>query len=395
MARRTDGSDAPMLSVLTFNTGLTEIRLFGAALYEDVPHVIARAAHLAPALRSVDADIVLLQELVPQRVKKGLAAALRDLYPHRAGITEDSRFYGTGLLTLSRYPTEEASCTPFANQTFEEGLFGPRGMLGCTVRAPGLGPCRVINLHATAGGAYRQRRRRGTPDRRSAQIAEAIDAAGASFEGTVVLAGDFNSDPATDPATGTPTEPPPASPTSLPACRRPPARLAPGTRPTRSTADRASGAGAACRPHLRAPAGRTRGRGERCTHRPRRAGGAGARRRRVAPFRPLRPARHAHARLTAGAKASPVTPYLAGVQATPPLALQGGDSSGRMGCSPLAEPGPWCGGGCRLCAPKLRHAKRSPTEHDTTELDHCADRALGERAVSSPPPGPRNPAYPT
>ena len=82
MARRTDGSAAPMLSVLTFNTGLTEIRLFGAALYEDVPHVIARAAHLAPALRRVDADIVLLQELVPQRVKKQLAAALRDLYPH-------------------------------------------------------------------------------------------------------------------------------------------------------------------------------------------------------------------------------------------------------------------------------------------------------------------------
>ena len=86
MARRTDGSDAPMLSVLTFNTGLTEIRLFGAALYEDVPHVVPRAAHLAPALRSVDADIVLLQELVPQRVKKELAAELRDLYPHRAGI---------------------------------------------------------------------------------------------------------------------------------------------------------------------------------------------------------------------------------------------------------------------------------------------------------------------
>ena len=202
MARRTHGSDAPMLSVLTFNTGLTEIRLFGAALYEDVPHVIARAAHLAPALRRVDADIVLLQELVPQRVKKQLAAELRDLYPHRAGIEEDTRFYGTGLLTLSRYPIEEASCTPFANQTFEEGLFGPRGMLGCTVRTPGLGPCRVINLHATAGGAYRQRQRRGTPDRRSAQIAEAIDAAGASFEGTVVLAGDFNNDPATDPATG-------------------------------------------------------------------------------------------------------------------------------------------------------------------------------------------------
>ena len=100
-----------MLRILTLNTGLTEIRLFGAPLYEDVPHVIARAAHLASALRSVDADIVLLQELVPQRVKVRLAAELRDLYPHSAGITEDSRFYGTGLLTLSRHPMTDASCT--------------------------------------------------------------------------------------------------------------------------------------------------------------------------------------------------------------------------------------------------------------------------------------------
>ena len=191
-----------MLRVLTLNTGLTEIRLFGAALYEDVPQVIARAAHLAPALRGVDADIVLLQELVPQRVKVRLAAELRDLYRHSAGIAEDSRFYGTGLLTLSRHPMADASCIPFAQQTLEEGLFGPRGMLACTVDTPDLGRVRIINLHATAGGAYRRKRRRGAPDRRSAQIAQAIETAGAAFEGAVVLAGDFNCDPATDPAAG-------------------------------------------------------------------------------------------------------------------------------------------------------------------------------------------------
>ena len=191
-----------MLRILTLNTGLTEIRLFGAALYEDVPHVPARAAHLAEALRGVDADIVLLQELVPQRVKVRLAAELRALYPHGAGIAEDSRFYGTGLLTLSRHPMEQARCTPFARQTLEEGLFGPRGMLACTVQTPGLGRVRVFNLHATAGGAYRRKRRLGAADRRSAQVAEAIEAAGAAFDGTVVLAGDFNCDPDADPTAG-------------------------------------------------------------------------------------------------------------------------------------------------------------------------------------------------
>ena len=189
-----------MLRILTFNTGLTEIRLLGAALYEDVPHVPARATHLGTALRTVDADIVLLQELVPQRVKLRLAAALRDLYPHRAGIAEDTRFYGTGLLILSRHPIKAASCTPFAQQTLEEGLFGPRGMLDCTVAAPGLGRLRAINLHATSGGAYRRKRRKGAPDLRSAQIAAAIAAAAAPFDGTVVLAGDFNCDPAGAPA---------------------------------------------------------------------------------------------------------------------------------------------------------------------------------------------------
>ena len=190
-----------MLRILTFNTGLTEIRLFGAALYEDVPHVVARAAHLAPALRGVDADIVLLQELVPQRVKVSLAAELRDHYSHSAGIADDSRFYGTGLLTLSRNPMSDASCIPFAQQTPEEGLFGPRGMLACTVDTPDLGRIRVINLHATAGGAYRRKRRRSAPDLRSAQIAQAIEAAGRPFDGTVVLAGDFNCEPAADSTT--------------------------------------------------------------------------------------------------------------------------------------------------------------------------------------------------
>ena len=245
-----------MLRILTFNTGLTEIRLFGAALYKDVPHVVPRAAHLAPALRGLDADIVLLQELVPQRVKTALAAELCDLYPHRAGVAEDTRFYGTGLLTLSRYPIKEASCTPFAEQTFEEGLFGPRGMLGCTVRTPGLGPCRVINLHVTAGGASRKRRRQGAPGRKSAQIAEAIDAAGAPFEGTVVLAGDLNSDPATDPATRQRLE---AAGFADAAARLPEAARPPGTWDPANPLNRGKASGPARRVDhiiLRPPAGR-------------------------------------------------------------------------------------------------------------------------------------------
>ena len=187
-----------MLRILTLNTGLTEIRLGGFPLYADVPHVTERGAHLAEALRAVDADIVALQEMIPLRTKKSLVAELADLYPHAVGIKEDGRFYGAGLLTLSRHPIEAATYRSFKRQTFEEGLFGPRGMIGCTVHTPTLGPCRVKNLHATAGGAY-MRHKRPSHDRRHAQIAEAATIATGADEDVVVLAGDFNSGPTAAP----------------------------------------------------------------------------------------------------------------------------------------------------------------------------------------------------
>ena len=165
---------------------------------------LPRAARLDPCpAGGSDADIVLLQELVPQRVKTALAAALRDLYPHGVPASgRTRRFYGTGLLTLSRHPTEDAACVPFAEQTFEEGLFGPRGMLSCTVRTPALGPPAASSTSTprpaaplAGGGArvHRAGRARRLPKRSMPPPAP--------FEGTVVLAGDFNSDPASDPAT--------------------------------------------------------------------------------------------------------------------------------------------------------------------------------------------------
>ncbi len=188
-----------MLRLLTFNTGLAELRLFGAPLYADVPHVAARLARLAPALRALDADVVALQEALPARVRRFLAGELRGLYPHSAGLAERGRFYGAGLLTLSRYPMTAAASTTFACQTVEEGLFGPRGALGCTVTVPGFGPCRILNLHTTAGGALKRGRRRRGPGRRDAQIAEAVALADRASEALVLLAGDFNCDPSLAP----------------------------------------------------------------------------------------------------------------------------------------------------------------------------------------------------
>lgn len=185
----------PKLKILTLNTGLTEFRALGLPLYTDVPHVKERRICLATALRSIEADIVALQELPSPGAKRRLAAALADIYPFSAGITEDSRLYGAGLLVLARHPVKSAACTAFESQTVEERLFGPRGILACAIRIPGFGRCHLANLHATAGGARWRERSGAHGQKLSSQVTQAVSHTAAGSDGLFILAGDFNCGP--------------------------------------------------------------------------------------------------------------------------------------------------------------------------------------------------------
>ncbi len=186
----------PAFTVLTLNAGLTAVDILGVRFYEDARHLDARAAALAPALRSVAADIVALQEVLTRRAKRRLAAALHDLYPHAAGVEEDSHIFGSGLLILSRFPVDDRACLPFASQMFDERVFAPRSLLACTVDVPVCGPCRVATLHTTAGGALRPFADRRTQRCRASQLADVLrQVDGAAGHAATILAGDFNCGP--------------------------------------------------------------------------------------------------------------------------------------------------------------------------------------------------------
>ncbi len=189
------------MKLLTWNTGLLRIRAFGRTLMEPAPYVEERAAHLAGALRRVDADIVALQEIYKARHKRQLVESLADLYPHvwhrrTAGeIRLDS-----GLMILSRWPIAGGGAEAFRVNTPEERWFTHRGLLWAEVTTPDVGRLRVVTFHATAGGVTAGPEAPRTDRRRAAQIDQILDVARRGGDGRVVLMGDLNAGPEASPA---------------------------------------------------------------------------------------------------------------------------------------------------------------------------------------------------
>ena len=182
-----------MFSVLTFNAGLLDVRIFGRSVHRPLPAVEARLAALAPALRAIDADLVALQEVYHRRNQRYLRQALADLYPHAAGMAAGGYRLGSDLLVLSKHPLVDARCIRFRRAMREESLFTDRGLLALTVDLPALGPVRLVTLHASAGGLFHHPESAAAEAIRDAQIEQAL--ALARQEGPVLLVGDFNAGP--------------------------------------------------------------------------------------------------------------------------------------------------------------------------------------------------------
>ena len=87
-----------MLSVLTLNTGLTQIRLFNKVLWEAVPDCDGRMQKIISSLKALQPDIVCLQEVYMPVYRKQLKKQLRTLYPNIIF------FPSHGNMILSKYP---------------------------------------------------------------------------------------------------------------------------------------------------------------------------------------------------------------------------------------------------------------------------------------------------
>lgn len=184
-----------MISFLTLNTFLLEIRLLGAPLYPTAPHLAARLAALPGAVRALGADVVCLQEVFRRPHRAFLAASLRDVYPHSAGLRQPGLPLGTGLLVLSRHEIEAARVLEFRAGFIEEKLVVRMGLLDCILRLPGLGRCRVLTFQAIAGGLFSHPESARAEACRADQIAELLRHADEGAPDVTVIAGDLNAGP--------------------------------------------------------------------------------------------------------------------------------------------------------------------------------------------------------
>jgi len=180
-----------IIRILILNAGL--LKFPGG--FEAAPQVEARAKALGSEIRSMNADIVLLQEIYKRRHCERLCAELRDLYPSAA--YDRHRLFGfpNTLVTLARYEMS-ASLKLFRSAPAHEKLFDRKGALLCRFNLGSSTHLAVLNIHTTAGGPFLHPESPLVERIRAQQICEIIRITEAE-EGIVIVAGDLNAGPDT------------------------------------------------------------------------------------------------------------------------------------------------------------------------------------------------------
>jgi len=189
-----------MFSILTLNTFLLDLRLFGwLPLYRRAPYVEARLDALTDALCEEGADVICLQEVFRPAHREILTERLGRDYPHAAGVTYPGGGHGTGLMIFSRHPFQSVYQHPFRAARIEEKIITRPGVLEGIISIPGLGPVRILNMHLTAGGLFRHPESIATDGLRARQLEELLQLAepGNTSEtmAATLLAGDLNAGP--------------------------------------------------------------------------------------------------------------------------------------------------------------------------------------------------------
>jgi endonuclease/exonuclease/phosphatase family metal-dependent hydrolase len=143
-----------MLKILTFNASLQDIRIFGRSLYRPVGLIKQRLNLLPSALKAINADIVLLQEVFHRDFQDKLYKPLASTYPYVTGFANSGikLRLGNELIILSKYPLHITNLIRFDTATREELRFTSKGFFHTIVEYPELGEINILNYHMTAGG---------------------------------------------------------------------------------------------------------------------------------------------------------------------------------------------------------------------------------------------------
>lgn len=178
------------LRILSLNAGL--LQLFGRSV--PAPFVTERLMALPEHLRRMQCDIVLLQEVYGDSKRRALAQSLEDMYPF-AIYPRKKRCFGleNALMTLSRFPAS-GDLELFADSPLDECLFDSKGLLVTRHEISKDIALNIVNLHTTAGGAFRHPEDESTELIRSRQVSQVLHRVH-RLESAVLIAGDLNAGP--------------------------------------------------------------------------------------------------------------------------------------------------------------------------------------------------------
>ncbi len=119
------------ISILTLNAALLQVQIFRIPLFSFSPYASERADRIIENIQSTNTDIVCLQEISGNYVKK-IIEGLRDVYPH--SIYEKSyKVFSSDLLILSKYPLHSPQFVPFRDMTWFEKMVINKGILGADI----------------------------------------------------------------------------------------------------------------------------------------------------------------------------------------------------------------------------------------------------------------------
>lgn len=137
------------MRILTFNTGCAQLRL-GPIRIDLVPRLAKRLHALAEELRSIDADIVCLQEVFRADHARILARALAERYPFSWHDPARGFRYNSGLLVFSKHPVEHAG----SHQARARGVevVAPKGAAFFTLSDGPHAGVAFANVHLPYGG---------------------------------------------------------------------------------------------------------------------------------------------------------------------------------------------------------------------------------------------------
>ena len=143
--------------VITFNTWLLEI--FGKDIAEDIPE---RRERIVKALIELDADVISLQEVWPNKHRDFLIEHLSEHYPYCAFDDSKSglfKLFADGLIIFSKHPIEnypsQGCAKPshtlrFSEYTRFDEAFISKGAIHVEIRHRELGVIDVYNSHLGA-----------------------------------------------------------------------------------------------------------------------------------------------------------------------------------------------------------------------------------------------------